>query len=256
MVICPQCSMKFRVPLAEIGLPGKCPSCTTEFEMRDEQGHVPKCGDSGEQQSEQTLVDFVRMHREFLVGFGAGILVCVVFGWISSAVFAPRHTSPRGVSGSQSLQTFENRPPINSGEYVATKTHDYESQHASASIPLPTTASTSRTAEQIAMDTLVTKISQQSGISEESIRKMSPDQQREMAGRWIADYIGTSSSNVKSMSASDKFEAAMQATANRYGISVPEAKRFYEVVEKFDRRQSLTSDEQAFLIRIQQKIGR
>ena len=106
------------------------------------------------------------------------------------------------------------------------------------------------------MDALVQRISSKSGIPEESIRQMNATQQRELANRWLADYTGQPVSQVQSMSDSSKIDSAMEAVARKYGISVSDATRMYDLLDRIDRGHTLTLDEQHFLREIRSKIGR
>ena len=128
--------------------------------------------------------------------------------------------------------------------------HD-SGQAPQGSLPSPS----SNSADQKGMDELVRKISNKSGISEDNIRRMTATQQRELADRWLAEYTDKPVSQVQSMSVSDKLESAMEGVARKYGISVSDATRMYELLERIDRGQTPTLDEQQFLRRIRSKIG-
>jgi hypothetical protein len=106
MIVCPKCSNRFRVTLAELGEYGKCPQCASSFQFQDEPVPMAPVPDNDIREPSplfaivneltcqvQVLLRKTERHHQFLGGLLIGLVVSVGCYVVVSPLI-PSHVQP------------------------------------------------------------------------------------------------------------------------------------------------------------------
>lgn len=86
-------------------------------------------------------------------------------------------------------------------------------------------------------------------IPRQQILEMSPRERAELSTRHLASKLNKTESEVRAMSAEERFDSGLRKLAKEKGVPYPVMRRVADLQQKFDSGQPLDEDEKTFLRR-------